>query len=96
MYVGVIRMELALHAAFSLKDKRSQLRSLLARCRNRFPVSAAEVGMQDVWSRASVGFAVVVAEKTLADGLQERIETEVERDGSVEIVAIDQEWLHYG
>ena len=96
MHVSVIRMELALHASFCLKDKRRQLRSLLARCRNRFPVSAAEVARHDHWGLAAIGFSVVVAERHLADGLLDRLEAEVERDGSVEIVAIDQEWLNYG
>ena len=96
MQVLVLRMELALHASLSLKDKRGQLRSILARCRNRFPVSAAEVDHQDLWGQATLGFAVVIAERKLCDGLIERLEAEIERDGSVDVIAVDQEWLSYG
>ncbi len=47
MIVGVARITLTFPAAQSLKDKRSVIKSLLARLQNRFNVSAAEVAAQD-------------------------------------------------
>lgn len=59
MVVAVCRVELVIPGANSLKSKRMVLRSVLDRIRARFHVSIAEVGEQDTWQRASIGFAVV-------------------------------------
>jgi len=67
MVVGIVRVELHLPGAQSLKDKRSVLRSLKARIRERVQASVAEVEFQDLWQRAALGVAVVSA-----DGAQVR------------------------
>lgn len=59
MIIGVCEIELHLPVATSLKDKRSVLKSLLARLHNTFNVSAAEVDKQDLWQSAVIGVAVV-------------------------------------
>jgi uncharacterized protein YlxP (DUF503 family) len=59
MFVGIARVTLSIPGAASLKDKRSVLRKLLDRTRAKFNVAAAEVGDQDLWQKATVGFAVV-------------------------------------
>jgi uncharacterized protein YlxP (DUF503 family) len=59
MIVGVCEIELHLPDATSLKDKRSILKSLLARLHNTFNVSAAEVDKQDLWQSAVIGVAAV-------------------------------------
>jgi uncharacterized protein len=43
----------------SLKEKRSVVRSLVARLRQRMHLSAAEVGLQDRVGAAQVGYAIV-------------------------------------
>lgn len=55
MIVGVARITLELPGAHSLKEKRSVVKSLLARLQNRFNVSAAEVEAQDIWGVAVIG-----------------------------------------
>lgn len=59
MYVATARITLHLFASGSLKDKRQVIRSVLARARNQFEVSAAEVGRQDIWNLAEIGVACV-------------------------------------
>jgi len=46
------------HAA-SLKDKRQVRRSLVDKTRQRFNVSVAEVGTQDIYQTLTLGIAVV-------------------------------------
>jgi uncharacterized protein len=58
MVVGVCCLRLALHDVFSLKEKRSIVKKITARVRNRFPVSIAEVGDNDIWQSALVGFSI--------------------------------------
>jgi len=58
MVVGVCCLRLALHDVFSLKEKRSIVKKIIERVRNRFPVSIAEVGDNDIWQSARIGFSI--------------------------------------
>lgn len=62
MVVGIVRFELHLPAAQSLKDKRQVVRSMKERLRERVRASVAEVEYQDLWQRAAIGLAVVAAD----------------------------------
>ena len=59
MFVGIVRIELHLPGATSLKDKRQVVRSLKERIHQRFHAAVAEVDHQDLWQRAALGVAVV-------------------------------------
>jgi len=62
MVVGIVRFELHLPAAHSLKEKRQVVRSIKERLRERVRASVAEVEYQDLWQRAALGVAVVAAD----------------------------------
>ena len=62
MFVGIVRIEMHLPAAHSLKDKRSVVRALKERIRFRVHAAVAEVDHQDLWQRAALGVAVVSGE----------------------------------
>jgi uncharacterized protein YlxP (DUF503 family) len=55
MPVGLLRLEIHMPEAHSLKDKRQVLRSLKDRLRGRFNVAVAELEHQDLWQRATIG-----------------------------------------
>lgn len=95
MVVGVLSLELILHAPHSLKEKRGIVRSLLGRIRSRFPVSAAEVDLHDLWQRSRVGFTMVGVDEAEIDRTFHRLEEEVERSGLAEISDRHYEILHY-
>jgi uncharacterized protein YlxP (DUF503 family) len=57
--VGVCKINLHIPGSLSLKDKRRVLKSILAQARNRFNISMAEVGAQDLWQRAELAAACV-------------------------------------
>lgn len=59
MVVGIVRVDLHLPGARSLKDKRQVVRSMKERIRERVHASVAEVEYQDLWQRAALGIAVV-------------------------------------
>ena len=67
MFVGFVRIELHLPGSRSLKDKRSVIRSLKDRIRERVQASVAEVDHQDLWQRAALGVAVVSGESRQVD-----------------------------
>jgi uncharacterized protein YlxP (DUF503 family) len=94
MVVGVLRVTLHLEAVHSLKEKRGIVQKLLARCRNRYPVSAAEVGDQDLWRSASLGFAMVSSSEALISAQLTRIEDTIESSGLAEILSAEVEFIH--
>ena len=63
MFVGIVRIELHLPGAVSLKDKRAIVRGLKDRIRQRVRAAVAEVDHQDLWQRSALGVAVVSGER---------------------------------
>ena len=73
MIIGTVEFDLHLPGVHSLKEKRGRLKSLLARVRNKFNVSIAEVGMNDNLRMAQIGAAVVSNDKAFVDKTIARI-----------------------
>jgi uncharacterized protein YlxP (DUF503 family) len=59
MNVGTCRVKLRFPENLSLKGKRQILKSIITRLRNKFNVSVAEVGDNDLWQLATLGIACV-------------------------------------
>ncbi len=95
MVVGIMKLELILHAPQNLKEKRGVVKKILGRCRERFPVSAAEVGCQDLWQRSEIGFSMVGNAEPEIQSVFSRIEDEIDRLGLAEVIAREDEYLHY-
>jgi len=62
MIVGLCTVELFIPDGRSLKDKRQVLQSVKSRLRDKFNVSVAELGEQDLWQKAILGLACVANE----------------------------------
>lgn len=62
MVVGLLRLELYLPGANSLKDKRQVVKSIVGKVESKYNVSISEVGHHDLWQRVTLGIAHV-AEK---------------------------------
>ncbi len=88
MIAGLLRAELHLPGARSLKEKRKPLKSLLAGLQNRFHCAAAEVDHQDLHQRAAVGLAVVGADRAHVEAQLRAIETFVRRDREFQVLDI--------
>ena len=74
----------ALRAAFALSDES---------VRDRFHVSAAEVGGQDTWQRATLGFAVVASEARLAQATVDEIDRYLWSRPEIEVLDCTRHWL---
>ncbi len=59
MVVGVCKLSLIHHAGNSLKAKRGVIRRIKDRVANRYNVSVAEVGDQELWQLATIGICYV-------------------------------------
>jgi uncharacterized protein YlxP (DUF503 family) len=63
MWIGWLEFDILLGDVHSLKQKRSVVRPIVAELQRRFSVSAAETGSLDLHRRASIGVAVVAADR---------------------------------
>ena len=86
-------VEIRIPASRSLKDRRQVVRSLLAVTRERFHVSAAEVGGQDTWQRATLGFAVAASEARLAEATIDEIDRYLWSRPEIEVLDCTVHWL---
>ena len=68
----VVRLELELPYAASLKDKRQTVRSLKDRLRRK-NVSVVESNHQDVWQRATVEIALAAVSRSAAEEKREEV-----------------------
>jgi uncharacterized protein len=73
MLVGVCRVVLGLPGNNSLKGKRSVVKSVLERTRQKFHVAAAEVEDLDNHRRATLGFACVSNDARHARSMMDKV-----------------------
>ena len=59
MALGVLTLQIDISGCKSLKDKRSRLKPLMARLRQEFNISIAEIDHQDAWQSAVIACALV-------------------------------------
>lgn len=95
MTVGVLRLTLFIHENHSLKGKRSVLRRIKARVREKFNVSIAECGDHDMWQRAMLGIAQVGTDQPFVDGALREVVRFIEDLHLVELGEEQIEFLHY-
>ena len=91
MVVGLLRVEVHIPAARSLKDKRSVMKSLKDQVRGRFNVSASEVEPNEKWQRASLGIATVSGERRVVEGCLRQIVDWMRENGLIELIRVEQE-----
>ena len=87
-----VEIEIRIPASQSLKDRRQVVRALLDGARRRFEVSAAEVGGQDTWQLATLGFAVVASDARIARETVDAIDRFVWSHPEIEVIDVDVRW----
>jgi uncharacterized protein YlxP (DUF503 family) len=92
MVVALLRLELHIHEARSLKEKRMVLRGLKDRLR-KFNVAVAEVEHQDRWQRVGLAAVTVSTSRDTADRLLASVADEIERLEPGRITRVDLEFL---
>ena len=93
MVVGYVRVELHIHGASSLKEKRAVLRHVKDRSRSRHNVSVAEVDHQDLRQRATLGFAAVGLSEGTVGAVFRRIREDVENTIPGGILSWEEDYL---
>ncbi len=86
MVVGTGLIDLRIGGCGSLKEKRSVLSRILRRTQNEFNISIAEVGDNDHWKKARIGFCVVGNDKPYINAKVDHILRFVDQLGMAEVV----------
>ena len=85
MYVGCCSMKFFLHGNRSLKEKRRVVRILKDRLKNKFNISVAEIGDQDVWQNLHMGIVAFNSDPKYLEGQMSRVVDSIERMHLAEI-----------
>ncbi len=93
MTVGVLRIEVRLPNARSLKDKRALLKSVRDQVRGRFNVAVAEVDANETWQRAHVGVSAIGDGRAHVQGLLRQVAEWFRGTRQVEVLRIDEEYV---
>lgn len=93
MLIGLLTLDLHIPDADSLKSKRFIVKSLKDRIKNKFNVSVAEVGGNDLWQRAVIAAACVSNETVAINQALQGIRDMVLSTPSVELINSRMEML---
>jgi len=93
MVVGLCTVELYIPDGHSLKAKRQVLLSLKDRLRDKFNVSIAEVGDQDLWQKAVLGMACVANEGAYVNKVLDQAMNVIRAVPTIELVQFRIEML---
>ena len=91
MVVGLGRIIYRIHDCRSLKGKRKVVKAIIARLRNRFNASVAEVGANDVYQRAEIGFAMVGNDRAMINSKVDKLFNQAEDMGLAEVIDSEME-----
>lgn len=93
MRVAIMKADLHIAAAQSLKEKRHVVRSLKDKLFARFNISVTEVGAQDLWQRCELGMAMVCLDSKTADASIRKVEDFIRGHHGATLLGFEREIL---
>lgn len=94
MVAGLGIIIFRLHDCRSLKGKRKVVKSIISQLRNNFNVAVAEVGSNDIYQRAEIGFAVVGNDRTVINSKIDKIFNLADELGLAEVIDSEMEIIN--
>ncbi|MDB5294507.1 MAG: hypothetical protein JWO31_490 [Phycisphaerales bacterium] len=93
MVIGVLQIELGIPDAFSLKDKRSSVKSIKDRIGRNHNVSVTEVGALEEHRRSVLAVAMVGNDKKYVEGALSKLVDMVRQVPTVELLDYQTDFL---
>jgi len=94
MVVGIGTITFRLHDCHSLKGKRRIVKSIVTQLRNHFNASVAEVGANDVYQKAIIGFAMAGNQTPTINSKMDKLVNMAEDLGLAEMIDSEMEIIH--
>jgi uncharacterized protein len=94
MVVGIGMITFRLHGTRSLKEKRKIVKSIISRLRNTFNASVGEVGSNDIYQRAEIGFTLAGNDRLVINSKIDKMFNMADEMGLAEIVDTKMEIIN--
>ncbi len=91
--IGLLTVEVYIGGCRSLKEKRQVVQSVIARLRNDFNLSVAEVDHHDMHQRACLAIACVGNQTEFVNRVLDRVLERLQAEGRITIVETELELL---
>ncbi|GAF76137.1 unnamed protein product [marine sediment metagenome] len=86
MLLGICTINLYFPDSHSLKDKRSIIKSIKLRIRNKFNVSVSEINSYDLWKNTTLGIACIGNEKRYLNGVLNEVIKFIEHQNKLQVI----------
>lgn len=93
MIIGYVRCELLIYDVQSLKAKRSVLKSIHTKIKQRFNISIAETNFQDSWQRAELSMVAISSDRINCERELSKALALIDGDPEAERTITEYEWL---
>lgn len=93
MIVGSAELECIIYDAHSLKEKRAVLQRIISRLKQKFNISVAEVGYQDLWQRSALAIVTVSSSRMATERELQNALTFLDSFPEIERTLTNIEWL---
>ena len=93
MIIGICTCEIFIFNANSLKSKRSIVKSIIEKSKNRFNISIAEVGENDKWQKSIIAFSIISNDQKIVEETIEKVINFFDSYSEIEIIKIKREIL---
>lgn len=89
----ILIMEIELRASWvhSLKEKRTIVKSIIQRLKNKFNISIGEIGNQDNHKSIIIGLSFVCVNRNIAYNVKEKVLDFLEENFETEIINVKEE-----
>jgi hypothetical protein len=95
MIVGICHLDVIIPENHSLKGKRQVIKKIIDRVRNRFNISIAEVGDNELWQRSQLGISLVGNDRRFVNSYLDRVINFIEAMNIVDIAHSELEMLNF-
>lgn len=89
MIVKSIIIQILILDSFSLKDKRSVIKSMIEKSRRKFNISIAEVDDNDILNKATIGISFVSNDSKQLEKSMNQVIKFIELNYEIEIIQIE-------
>ncbi|WP_277250933.1 DUF503 domain-containing protein [Peptoniphilus vaginalis] len=93
MIIGICTCEIFIFNSNSLKSKRSLVKSIIEKSKNRFNISIAEVGDNDKWQKSIIAFSTISNEQKVVEETMDKVINFFDSYSEIEIISIKRELL---
>ncbi|OIJ17878.1 hypothetical protein BKP45_20165 [Anaerobacillus alkalidiazotrophicus] len=91
--IGSVTCECVIYDVQSLKQKRSVLKSIISRLKQRLNIAVSETGYQNLWQRAEISIVTVASDKVVVEKELNKALAMIDSTPEIERTITNFEWF---